>query len=64
MALRRLSGDREDEIEAFPGLWEEEQIPEDVITVGELLDPSPVPLDAGEVAIRLPRQVIIDAKIG
>jgi hypothetical protein len=32
--------------------------------VGELLDPSPVPLGEGEVAIRLPRLVIRDARIG
>jgi hypothetical protein len=64
MALRRLPGDREDEIEPSPGLWEEDRIPEDVIAVGELLDPSPVPLGEGEVAIRLPRRVIVDAKIG
>jgi hypothetical protein len=64
MALRRLFGDREDEIETCPGLWEEDQMPEDVIAVGTLLDPSPVPLGEGEVAIRLPRQVIVDAKIG
>jgi hypothetical protein len=48
----------------MPRLWEEDQIPEDVIAVGTLLDPSPVPLGEGEVAIRLPRQVIVDAKIG
>jgi hypothetical protein len=63
MALRRLSGDCEDEVEASAGLWDEDRIPEDVIAVGELLDPSPVPLGEGEVAIGLPRQVIVDAKI-
>lgn len=62
MALRRLSGDGEDE--TSPGLWDEDQMSEDVIAVGTLLDPSPVPLGEGEVAIRLPRQVIGDAKIG
>ncbi|MGH3800178.1 MAG: hypothetical protein ACRDTD_08630 [Pseudonocardiaceae bacterium] len=61
MALRRLSGG-EDEIS--PGMWDEDQTPEDVIAVGTLLDPSPVPLGEGEVAIRLPRRVIGDAKIG
>lgn len=64
MVLRRLSGGCEDEIEASPGLWDEDQVPEDVIAVGELLDPSPVPLGDGEVAIRLPRRVVVDAKIG
>ncbi len=62
MALRRLSGNGEDE--TSPGLWDEDQAPEDVIAVGTLLDPSPVPLGEGEVAIRLPRRVIGDAKIG
>jgi hypothetical protein len=36
---------------------------EDVIAVGTLLDPSPVPLGEGEVAIQLPRRVIGDAKL-
>lgn len=62
MALRRLSGDCNDE--ASPGLWDEDQMREDVIAVGTLLVPSPVPLGEGEVAIRLPRRVIRDAKIG
>jgi hypothetical protein len=66
MALRRLSGycNCKDAIETCPGLWEEDQMPEDVIAVGTLLDPSPVLLGEGEVAIRLPRLVIRDAKIG
>lgn len=45
-------------------MWDEDEMPEDVIAVGKLLDPSPVPLGEGEAAIRLPRQVIRDARIG
>ncbi len=52
MVLRRLSGDGNDE--ASPGLWDEDQTPDDVIAVGTLLNPSPVPLGEGEGAIRLP----------
>lgn len=64
MALRRMSGDCKDELGTCPGLWEEDQMLEDVIAVGRLLEPSPVPLGEGEVAVRLPRRVIRDAKIG
>ncbi|MGH3872165.1 MAG: hypothetical protein ACRDSR_11750 [Pseudonocardiaceae bacterium] len=61
MTLRRLSGSKD---EASPGLWGEDQILEDVIAVGTPLDPSPVPLGEGEVAIRFPRRLIRDAGIG
>lgn len=61
MALRRLSGDTD---ETSPGMWDEDQMLEDVIAVGTLLDPSPVPLGEGEVAIRLPWRVVRDAGIG
>lgn len=61
MALRRLSGGKD---ETSSGLWDEDQMLDDVIAVGMLLDPSPVPLGEGEVAIRLPRRVIRDARIG
>ncbi len=63
MGLRRLSGQCED-IETCPGVWETDQRSADVIVVGELLDSSPVPLGPGECAVRLPRQVVRDAKVG
>lgn len=62
MALRQLSCSCLDKI-TCPGVWEDDEYPEDVIGVGKLLDPSPVPLGPGEGAIRLPRQVVRDARI-
>lgn len=67
MALRRLSGeDCFDEDGSCPGLWDDDELPDDadVIAVGVLPDPSPVPLGKGEVAMRIPRRVILDARIG
>ncbi|MDP8929532.1 MAG: hypothetical protein M3O70_13415 [Actinomycetota bacterium] len=65
MALRRLTRDERCK-DGFtcPGVWEEEQRPEGVVVVGELLEPSPVPLGPGERAVRLPRQVLRDADLG
>lgn len=63
MTLRRLSGTCDDEVEPCHGIWDDDH-PDGVIVVGDLLDPAPVPLGAGEVAIRLRRQVVRDAKIG
>lgn len=62
MALRQLSCSCLDKI-TCPGVWEDDDCPEDVIAVGMLLDPPPVPLGPGERAIRLPRQVLRDARI-
>ncbi|MGH3800177.1 MAG: hypothetical protein ACRDTD_08625 [Pseudonocardiaceae bacterium] len=36
----------------------------DIIAVGKLLDPSPVPLGQGKVAVRIPRRVVRNARIG
>ncbi len=65
MALRRLTRDEMCK-DGFtcPGVWEEEQRPEGLVVVGELLEPSPVPLGPGERAVRLPRQVLRDVDLG
>lgn len=64
MAMRRLSGDCEDNAWTCPGVWEDGEDSEDVTVVGILLDPSPVPLGEGEAAIRIPRRLIAEARIG
>lgn len=68
MALRRLSGDDCESADwTCPGLWGDDELPDDVddvVAVGVLLDPSPVPLGKGEAAIQLSRRVIRDARIG
>jgi hypothetical protein len=64
MTTRRLGGN--DECKdgwTCPGVWEEHVGAADVVVVGELLDPSPVPLGAGEVAVRIPRAVLRDADL-
>jgi hypothetical protein len=61
MAIRRLSDLCEDRI-SCPGVWGEDEYPEDIVAVGKLVDPSPVPLGPGMVAIRLPRRVVRGAK--
>lgn len=63
MAIRQLSGDCFEDDGSCPGVWDDDGCPEDVVAVGKLLDPSPVPLGEGEVAIRIPRRVITDARI-
>ncbi|MGH3922721.1 MAG: hypothetical protein ACRDTT_07625, partial [Pseudonocardiaceae bacterium] len=60
---QRLSVNCKDGDWTCPSIWDDDEIPEDVIAVGRLLDPSPVPLGPGKVAIRLPRQVVRDAGI-
>lgn len=55
MALRRLSGDWENADWTCPGVWEDDDCLEDAVVVGELVDPSPVPVGPGKVAIRLSR---------
>lgn len=63
MTLRRLSSDCESADWSCPGVWEEGEYLDDVIVVGTRIDPSPVPLGPGQVAIRLPRRVVRNAQI-
>jgi len=52
MTLRRLATECKD-ADICPGVWDDDQRPTDVIVVGDVLDPSPVPLGDGEMAVRL-----------
>jgi len=63
MAIRRLSGECERVDMTCSGIWEDDELPDDVIAVAPLLDPSPVPLGPGEGAIRLSRRVVRNARI-
>jgi hypothetical protein len=47
-----------------PGVWVDDQYPDDVIVVGILLASSPVPLGPGETAVRLCRRTLADANLG
>mgnify|MGYP000243863705 CR=1 FL=1 len=62
MAVRRLAGVCEDK-KTCPGVWTDDGYPEDVIVVSEQLEPSPVPLGAGEAAVRVRRQIVHEARL-
>lgn len=59
--LRRVSGECQD-VTTCPGVWVDAS--ENVIVVGAVLEPSPVPLGPGERAVRLPRRLLVDADLG
>lgn len=64
MAIRRLSGDCKDADWTCPGIWEDDDYPEDFVVVGPLFDPSRVPLGPDEGVIRISRQLVRDAQTG
>lgn len=62
MTIRKLAGACDD-ADSYPGVWEDDQSPGDAIIVGMVLDPSPVPLGPGEIAVRVNKQLIRDANV-
>lgn len=57
MALKRLSGHCDDDVVTCPGVWEDDERPDDIVIVGDLVDPAAAPdLGPGEGAVRLRRQ--------
>lgn len=44
-----------------PGVWADEDDGDAVVVVGEVLEPSPVPLGAGERAVRLRMSTLREA---
>lgn len=65
MKLRRLSTEDCRDKYTCPSVWADDDDPEHVVVVGELIDPGPgVPMAAGERAVRLRRQTVLDAKLG
>ncbi len=65
MALRRVATDElcKDGY-TCPGVWvDDDPDIEEVVIVGDDLDPSPVPLGAGERAVRIRRQIVQSAKL-
>lgn len=60
MAIRQLATECEGKF-TCPGVWVDDEDPGGVIVVGAVVDPCPVPLGAGEVAVRLRRQTIDNA---
>jgi hypothetical protein len=62
MALKRISVDEACK-DGFtcPSVWADDNDPEHVLVVGEIIESSPVPLGPGETAFRIRRQVLRDA---
>ncbi len=56
MVLRQLATECKDGV-TCASVWEDDAA-DSVVVVGELVDPSPVPLGSGEQAVRLPRHVL------
>lgn len=63
MTLRQLAGQCDDKT-TCPGVWIDDDQPDDAIIVGAHLVRSPVPLAPGEVAVRLSVQLLRDAHGG
>lgn len=63
MAIRQLATECNGK-DGCPGVWADDAVPSDVIVVGAIVDPCPVPLGEGEVAVRLHRRTIVDAVAG
>jgi hypothetical protein len=63
MALRQLAGQCDDKT-TCPGVWIDEDQPDEVIIVGAHLVQAPVPLGPGEVAVRLSIQLLQDTRLG
>ncbi|MEO6087451.1 MAG: hypothetical protein ABIQ18_30505 [Umezawaea sp.] len=64
MSLRQLSTEACKDGLTCPGVWVDDEVPEDVIVVGKVMPSGVVPLGQGEVAVRLRRQTIVAAGLG
>lgn len=60
MGLRRLAGGCDDG-DTCPGIWLDDQQPDEMIVVGLDLNPSPVLLGPGERAVKLRRETVREA---
>ncbi|WP_322769609.1 hypothetical protein [Frankia sp. Cr1] len=64
MVLRQLATEECKDGFTCPGVWVDDDDPDHVIVVGVVRDsPSPVPVGPGEVAVRLRRQTVRDARL-
>lgn len=64
MSYRRLSVDDCTDGLTCPSVWLDDADPDHVVIVGKVTDPGTVPVGTGEVAVRLSRQVILNAELG
>jgi len=65
MALRRLATESCKDGYTCPSVWVDDEDPDHVIVVGELLESgSEIPMAANERAVRLRRDTVITANLG
>lgn len=63
MALRQLSTECKDGY-TCPSVWIDDNDPDHVIVVGQIIDPGPdVPMASNERAVRLRKETVIDANL-
>ena len=63
MTFRRLSVDDCTDGLTCPSVWLDDSDPDHVVIVGKVTPPGTVPVGAGEVAVRVRRQVIVNAEL-
>lgn len=64
MSVRRLSVDADCKDRfTCPSVWQDDEDPECVVVVGHPAPAGTVPVCAGEIAVRVKRQVIVDAGV-
>jgi hypothetical protein len=62
--LRRLSVDEHcDDLQTCQSVWDDDDGLDDLVIVGHPVPPGTVPLSEGEVAVRIRRRIVADAKI-
>lgn len=65
MTHRRLSVETCKDLYTCPSVWVDDDDPDHVVVVGELIEPGDgIPMATGERAVRLRRQTVIDANLG
>lgn len=65
MAYRLLSTESCKDVFTCPSVWADDDDPDHVVVVGELIEPGDgIPMAGHERAVRLRRQTVIDANLG
>lgn len=62
--LHRLSVDEQcEDVSTCQSVWGDDQVLDDLVIVGRPVAPGTVPMGKGEVAVRIRRRIVADAKI-
>lgn len=64
MSYRRLSVEECTDGHTCPSVWLDDADPDQVVIVGKITPPGTVPVGPGEAAVRMHRQVILNAELG